>query len=290
MIIDKNGAEFLYDGVVYRIGEEIIVTDTSSEYEGLLGSIYEICTDEDKDTDNDEPEFYCTLNPPVLSADIQRVEERFSKLYGQRMTLDDIAFDLVIFAPSMVRPFDSSGHKFTVFALEEDWAVDDECEHNLYLYSSETSARAYLNKLLSEERCTGCVSAWEDNEDFKEETCNNAYEGWLDGYYSSAHYSLIINQYEISLDSTAFGNIGRAYLDQSRREDLISQIEEWEEVAELIPDQYEKLKADPAIPDRIHSTLGKNDSFWESYWESVSEVGHSLVREHLEKQAEEGQP
>ena len=40
---------------------------------------------------------------------------------------------------------------------------------------------------------------------------------------------------------------------------------------------YEGVKT---IPERIHSKLGKNDGYWEHYWESVSEVGHDVVREY----------
>lgn len=289
MILKTVGAEFLYDGVVYRIGEEFIVTDEGSEYEGLLGSIYEICTDEDMDTDNDEPELYCTLKPPVLPVDIQRIEERFSKAYGKPMTLDDIAFDLVIMAPSMIQPISNSTHKFTVYALEEDWAVDDQCGHQVYLYTTEREARAYLNKLLENEKSEGCISAWNHKSDFKEDTCNNAYECWLDGCYSSDHYSLIINEFTLSLDNSTFGTIGRAYIDSSRREDFIEQIEPWEELGKLRPEHYEKMKAEPTLPERIHSALGKNDAYWEAYWESVSEVAHTLVTEYLKKQAKEEQ-
>lgn len=33
--------------------------------------------------------------------------------------------------------------------------------------------------------------------------------------------------------------------------------------------------------ERIHSKLSKNDGYWESYWETVSEVGHEIVSEYL---------
>ena len=38
MIINRPGAEFIYDGASYKIGDRIIGT-AESEYEGLYGSI-----------------------------------------------------------------------------------------------------------------------------------------------------------------------------------------------------------------------------------------------------------
>ena len=70
MIINNPGAEFKYEGVKYIIGEPIIGT-SESEYEGLFGSITEIRDGEDKDTENETPDFYCTFEPPVLPSDIK---------------------------------------------------------------------------------------------------------------------------------------------------------------------------------------------------------------------------
>lgn len=58
-------------------------------------------------------------------------------------------------------------------------------------------------------------------------------------------------------------------------------IECWDEVGTLTDEQYQALIADKTIPDRIHSALGKNDGYYESYWESVSEVAHTVVNEHI---------
>ena len=85
----------------------------------------------------------------------------------------------------------------------------------------------------------------------------------------------------MGIDATVLGNIGRAYLDESRREDFVSQIEQWEDIGRLTSEEYEKLKADPAVPDRIDSALSKNDYYWENYWESVSEVAHEIVNRYM---------
>jgi len=79
--------------------------------------------------------------------------------------------------------------------------------------------------------------------------------------------------------------IGRAFIDESRRDDFIKQIEPWEELGKITAEQHRVLVSHPDIPERIHSALGKNDGYWESYWETVSEVAHSIVNEYMAQNA-----
>lgn len=55
MLINQPGAEFLYNGITYRIGGKIVGSD-QSEYAGLIGSILEIRDGDDKETENDTPD------------------------------------------------------------------------------------------------------------------------------------------------------------------------------------------------------------------------------------------
>ena len=61
MLINKPGAEFLYNGIIYRVGD-VIIGSNQSEYAGLIGSILEIRDGDDKETENDTPDIYCSLN------------------------------------------------------------------------------------------------------------------------------------------------------------------------------------------------------------------------------------
>lgn len=45
------------------------------------------------------------------------------------------------------------------------------------------------------------------------------------------------------------------------------------------PDIYQRLITNPMIPECIERHLGRNDHYWEAYWESVSEAAHGLVRQ-----------
>ena len=101
MLINKPGAEFLYNGITYRVGGLIIGSD-QSEYAGLIGSVLEIRDGDDKETENDTPDICCSFEPPVLPADIAKVKTVFSDLYGEKKELDDICFDIVIMAPEMI--------------------------------------------------------------------------------------------------------------------------------------------------------------------------------------------
>lgn len=83
MILNKNGETFDYEGKKYTVGEFIYVNE-NSDYAGLFGVIKEIRDGEDKDTDNDTPDIYCSFENPVMPYDIRRVEDRFSTLYGEK--------------------------------------------------------------------------------------------------------------------------------------------------------------------------------------------------------------
>lgn len=103
MILNERGCGFDYEGTRYVIGQTIVGTN-ASEYEGLYGVITEIRTGDDKETENDTPDLYCSFDPPELPCEIKRLEEVFSDLFGVPKRLDDIILDLVIMAPEMIKP------------------------------------------------------------------------------------------------------------------------------------------------------------------------------------------
>ena len=146
MILNKQGEEFLYEGIVYRIGDCIIGTD-SSEYAGLNGVIFEIRDGEDKETDNDSPDIYCNFDEPILPNDIMAMERTFTKMYGHEMHLDNIIFDCVIMAPHMIMIPQQPQKSIKVYLVTEDWAADDNQGNSTYVCSSPWEAKAHLNRL-----------------------------------------------------------------------------------------------------------------------------------------------
>lgn len=102
MIYDCIGESFTYEGKIYKIGDRIIATE-GSEYEGLYGFIFEICDDEDKETENDTPDIYCSFDVPSDPQQIKKLEKIFSDLYREPKKIDDIILDFVIMSPEMIR-------------------------------------------------------------------------------------------------------------------------------------------------------------------------------------------
>lgn len=100
MIISKG--TYTYEGFQHTIGERVLANDMS-DYEGLYGKLLEIRTDSDKDTDNEGPDFYCSFEVPSLDEVKKKVEKRFSELYQQQVSMDDIALDEVIMSPDMLK-------------------------------------------------------------------------------------------------------------------------------------------------------------------------------------------
>lgn len=112
MVIKQTGDIYQYEGITYTIGERIYANE-QSDWEGLFGVITEIRTDEDKETENETPDIYCSFDVPVLSAVVKELEERFSNLYREPKKLEDISLDEVIMAPEMIEAASGLAEKYT---------------------------------------------------------------------------------------------------------------------------------------------------------------------------------
>ena len=283
MILNRQGAEFEYEGVTYTIGGAIVGT-AGSEYAGLYGRINAIYDGEDKETENETPDIYCEFDPPVMPDEIKALEETFSVLYDQPKTLDDIALDMVIMAPEMIRPLDdlhTVRKKVPIYIVMEDWAVDGEHGNYCELFTDYDDARRIMLDKLREEFNSGAIPQWSDTGAYVADTTKESYKGYIEGDYMDNHYEISLLPQSLLLSTRHIQEIGELYEAQCWTEDFISQIEEWEEIAVLSKMQYQKLITNPAIPERIEQQLGRNDHYWEAYWESVSEVAHDLVRQAL---------
>lgn len=76
------------------------------------------------------------------------------------------------------------------------------------------------------------------------------------------------------------------YKEERLYEDFASQVEEWEEVGELSEEEYQRYLADVRIPNMIDK--GLSDTYWECYWEAVSEAAHALLCEYLDRNTHSG--
>lgn len=88
MVIRKKGSVFFIDGKEFKIGGGVFAND-ESEYMGLYGTVTEIRTDEDRETENDTPDIYCEFMSPDSVAMAAELVTRFSDLYRQDTQLQD---------------------------------------------------------------------------------------------------------------------------------------------------------------------------------------------------------
>ena len=212
MIIKQPGAEFFYEDVCYKIGDRIVGTD-ASEYQGLLGSIIEIRDGEDKETENETPDIYCSFDDPVLPYDIAELEKRFSELYQCKKTIEDIALDEVIMAPEMIETIEQADKQLTklnIYLVSEDWAVDGESGHSVTPCTDYHTAKRILCEKLAKELDAGCIPLWNDNESFRTEAGSYYYECWVDGEYSESHYEIALVQETLLMSPQTVGIIGRS--------------------------------------------------------------------------------
>ena len=198
MIRNKVGEELKYGGKRYYIGQ-VVYANNISDYAGLIGSIKEIRTGKDKDTENVTPDIYVSFDKPV-GEDIKVYEDRFSKLYGERKTIDEICLDLIIMAPEMLTTVTEIFAQLVkranekLYVVIEEWTVDYESGLEIYGAFNYHDAKRRLKELKENERRGGCVSDWKDCEKLQEDISKDNYTAYIDGEYSSNHYSLFIKE------------------------------------------------------------------------------------------------
>ena len=198
MILNKSNEVFEYEGKKYKIGDRVVATAVSGEYEGLIGHITEIHDGDDKDTENETPDIYCTFYEPVMPYDIQQIEERFSKSYGEPKKIEDIILDIVIMAPEMIEVItdlekaDSDGPK--IYIVTDDWADNDEYDSKVEAFADLMLAKAYMREQVRQMADYGGLFDRRGEEDCVEESSDMSYEIYIEGWYCSSHYSIQIKE------------------------------------------------------------------------------------------------
>ena len=283
MILNKYGDTFQYDGIDYAIGDIIVATD-ASEYEGLVGRIIEIRDGADKDTENETPDIYCSFEVPLLEDDIKDLEETFSDLYEEPKTIDDITLDMVIMAPEMILSAKSRSHnvrKIKLYTVSEDWVYDgDESGQTTTLFATKEAAMKEFKILIATKAINGIIADITQRYEYCIEDVDvDEYSCYVDGFYEGNHYHIAIEEKELFLTPSSLDQVRKLAQDITYCVDFISQIETWDEVADMSSAQYAKMITDPEVPERIRKAIDMNDGYWESYWLSISEVAHQLVRE-----------
>ena len=97
MVANKTGESIEFEDITYTVGAAVSV-DKRSDYAGLVGKITEIATGGDMDTDNDCIDIYCDFEEPTDPEVIEKLEKRFSYIYGEPRALQDICLDGIVMA------------------------------------------------------------------------------------------------------------------------------------------------------------------------------------------------
>ena len=202
MVINKKGEEFNYESNKFYIGQ-IVYANNESAYEGLIGTIKEIRDGKDKNTDNETPDIYVRFEEPCGHF-VKKYEDRFSELYGEKKTIDEICLDEVIMAPSMLvtaedlECISEKTRQVTdekTYVVVEEWFVNDESGLETYGSFSLEDAKGCLARLKEKERTEGCVYDWQESgESVTEDDSEGCYAAYIEGYYCSAHYSLTVKE------------------------------------------------------------------------------------------------
>ena len=287
MIYNKPGEEFLHKGVCYKVGGRIIANE-ASDYAGLFGNILEIRTEDDRETDNDTPDIYCAFEAPVLSADRLALEQTFSQLYHEQKHIEDLCLDMVIMGPEMVIPLEYPAQVYptgTLYTVVVHWAIDGEYGSYEAIFTERTDALHQFHNDLREEFLDGSIPRWKESSRFVEEESANSYECYLDGEYCENHFSIMLEQWELPLSSAFCRSAAELYRAECLRDDFREHIENHDDFQKLSDTQKEALLCSPDLPQRIADQLEHSCTYSEAYWQAVSEVARTLLKELCQQSA-----
>lgn len=287
MVYDKLGSGMLYNGTWYAVGQRVIANDVS-DYEGLVGTITEIREGEDKETENKTVDIYCDFEVPASPYETQRLEKRFSELYGCPKQVDDLSLDEIIMAPEMLVPLNEEiGPKesFIGYRVFEDWSMDGESGGERCLFLNYWSARLHFAMNLKKMQEEGCIQRWKDNKDLVVDSDENFYECYISGEFDKNHYAMFICKDTVKITDKITEKIGEAYVAYTRLEDFASFVDQWDGAEALSEELFKKFISDPRIPKRISQMLDNDTLFSELYWTSISNLAKEMMNEYLEQDA-----
>ena len=261
MKYNKSGEMFFYEDKMFIVGEEVYATEC--DYAGFLGRITEIRTGEDKDTENEGPDIYCSFYPPILKQDA-------TLLSKMRLGCEDLSLDLVIMAPEMLIPTREVGAglpKMKVYAVIEDCIVDGEEHPTKRLFADPKHAEIVMRQLIHRERESGCISEWKTKHFFVEEQYSEQYyTAYYKNEYCFNHYTIYVEEVELSLSVLFAEQMLPVCLGMKYREDVAEQIMPWE-----ITEEARRTSVnDPNLYPMVASSLEKNKRYQEEYAEVIA--------------------
>ena len=276
MIYNQKGEMFFYEDKMFIIGEEVFASE--SDYAGLLGRITEIRTGEDRDTENEGPEIYCNFRPPILKQDAELVSK-------MRFGNEEFSLDLVIMAPEMLMPTRYVGGGLPtvkVYAVVEDCMIDGEDHGETRLFSDKKHAEIMMRQSIEKERENGCIAGWQSSPLLVEEQYNDLYfTAYFKNEYCFNHYTVYLQEMELFLSLPFVKDMTPICLAMQYREDVDEQIFPWQ-----ISEEVRRTSInDPKLYSMVTAALRDKALYNEEYSEAISEVAHSLTKEHANIEA-----
>ena len=155
MLYQKNGDQFAAEGKTFAVGGDVFANGNSA-YMGLFGTVTEIRTGDDRETENDTPDIYCAFDPPEDQERTYAYERRFSALNHCPKKLDEIGLDCAIMAPETLEPIprtlpEKTG---TVYTLSYYIDSDGNCSYGILGASKDVGVllRQMLDDLKTQEK------------------------------------------------------------------------------------------------------------------------------------------
>ena len=260
IILSKIGEMIEYAGKKYAVGEKVIA-NKNSVYEGLIGTIYEIHTDTEKETCNETPDIYCRFREPVMKVNKEKVRKRLSEAYKKDIRLADVGLDCVIMSPEMLvcmSDLDDGAYKKKVYLLIEDAAVDSDTFYTTDVFADMDMAQQQFEIKLSKEMDKGMLKDITVSDEYVLEVGDNSFEYFRSGRFCEWHYSLKIIEDEIVIPLEFVKEINKIFFD------------------ELVADNAGLSKA-------VKEELGNDKKFLDKYISFVNRVAEELVIQSLKR-------
>jgi len=182
----------------------------------------------------------------------------------------------------MVQPIQDK--EYTVYILEEDWAANDYCGHDVEIFTDLNSAKRSMYEQLKKEMKDGCIPDWKDDDDYIEETDENSFECYIDGYYSERHYSISIVEKPMKMSERFMAEISESMISQDMLSQFRTQVLKLKETELLSDAEYEQLLKDNSVAEVIKDKISGDDDFWDAYDSIISEVAREEVVKYTEKE------
>ena len=184
--------------MTFAIGQRIYANG-QSDWEGLFGVITEIRTDGDKETENETADIYCSFDVPVLPADVTELEKRFSSLYREPKTIEDISLDEVIMAPEMIEVLEpwAGRKKKTVWTVAIDWSYHGEHGHLEEICTDYLDAKRKLTEYLAEEFAGNTLLQWQLDDRYATVSEKDSHECYEKEDYQKNHYHICIERKDL---------------------------------------------------------------------------------------------